>query len=62
MDPQQRLLLEVSWEALEDAGVIRSHCGVARRACSRGLCAADYRPACGLPRGGRELGWLLVDW
>lgn len=25
MDPQQRLLLEVAWEALEDAGQVRSH-------------------------------------
>ena len=42
MDPQQRLLLEVSWEALEDAGLVLEHLHNSKTGVFMGLSTQDY--------------------
>jgi acyl transferase domain-containing protein/acyl carrier protein len=43
LDPQQRLALEVSWEALEDAGIIPGSLHGSRTGVYLGLCFLDYK-------------------
>src|SRR5262249_15108270 len=42
MDPQQRLLLEVTWEALEDAGLVESELAGTSVGVFIGIAANDY--------------------
>jgi natural product biosynthesis luciferase-like monooxygenase protein/amino acid adenylation domain-containing protein len=42
IDPQQRLLLEVSWEALENAGLVPRQLAGGRAGVFVGLCSSDY--------------------
>ncbi len=42
IDPQHRLLLEVSWEALEDAGLMSDRLGASRSGVYMGLSTHDY--------------------
>src|SRR5690606_4114127 len=42
MDPQQRLLLQVTWEAIEEAGIVRSHLNEIRTGVFVGIWTNDY--------------------
>ncbi|MFC7650290.1 beta-ketoacyl synthase N-terminal-like domain-containing protein [Streptosporangium lutulentum] len=42
MDPQQRLVLELTWEALEDAGIIPADLRDSRTSVFMGAMACDY--------------------
>uniref|UniRef100_UPI001EF5CD7E type I polyketide synthase n=1 Tax=Frankia sp. CIT1 TaxID=2880974 RepID=UPI001EF5CD7E len=42
MDPQQRLILELSWEAVEDAGILPASLAGARAGVFMGAIASDY--------------------
>ena len=46
LDPQQRLLLEVSWEALEDAGIVPLSLKQSRTGVFIAACANDYADSC----------------
>ena len=48
MDPQQRLLLEVSWQALEDAGIIPRSLAQTQTGVFAGVMYQDYGPAAGM--------------
>jgi myxalamid-type polyketide synthase MxaB len=42
MDPQQRLMLEVTWEAIEDAGLVPEDLDADRTGVFAGTCNSDY--------------------
>ncbi len=42
MDPQQRLMLEVTWEAIEDAGLVPEDLDAGRTGVFAGTCNTDY--------------------
>ena len=42
MDPQQRLMLEVTWEAIEDAGLVPEDLDAGRTGVFAGTCNSDY--------------------
>src|SRR6266496_3834159 len=42
MDPQQRLLLEVTWEALEQAGIVPERLADSQTGVFMGLCSHDH--------------------
>ena len=52
MDPQQRLILELSWEALEDAGIVPKELSGSQTGVVVGVISSDYADL--LRRGGPE--------